>query len=220
VKAKIGDKEYYAGKPELFKGLGLDISENRDVGRLRNEGKTVIAVGTKENIECLIAIGDELRPEAKGVVDRLHGMGIKVIMLTGDNVAAAKTIARELGIDEVRANLNPADKIEAVKELEKRYGPVAMVGDGINDAPALAQATVGIAMGAAGTDAAIEAADTALMADDLNQVPFAINLGKRARKIGRQNIAFSLLVLAVLIPSSLVGIMNVALAVFFHEASE
>ena len=141
-------------------------------------------------------------------------------MLTGDNEMTARAIAKELGIDEVKADLKPEDKINAVEELERKYGAVAMVGDGINDAPALARATVGIAMGTAGTDAAIEAADTALIADDLTKVVYAINLGKRARRISLQNIIFSLLILAVLIPSALIGIMTVAIAVFFHEGSE
>jgi Cd2+/Zn2+-exporting ATPase len=147
-------------------------------------------------------------------------MGVKVVMLTGDNEMTARAIAKELGIDEVKADLKPEDKINAVEELERKYGAVAMVGDGINDAPALARATVGIAMGTAGTDAAIEAADTALIADDLTKVVYAINLGKRARRISLQNIIFSLLILAVLIPSALIGIMTVAIAVFFHEGSE
>src|SRR3989304_4158740 len=123
-------------------------------------------------------------------------------MLTGDNEMTARAIAKELGIDEVSANLKPEDKIKAVEELEKKYGSVAMVGDGINDAPALARATVGIAMGVAGTDAAIEAADVALMADDLTKVVYAIDLGKKARRISLQNIVFSLLLLAILIPAA------------------
>ncbi len=147
-------------------------------------------------------------------------MGVRAIMLTGDNEITARAIATELGLDDVRANLKPEDKVKAVKELGKKYGAVAMVGDGINDAPALAHATVGIAMGTAGTDAAIEAADVALMGDDIGKVSFAISLGKKARRISAQNIVFSLLVLAVLIPSALAGIMSVAMAVFFHEVSE
>ncbi|HLG30351.1 MAG TPA: HAD-IC family P-type ATPase, partial [Candidatus Brocadiales bacterium] len=210
----------YVGKPELFKELGLNVRAIPDVERLRDEGKTVILVGTEEKIAGIIAIRDEIRPQAKEVIDQLHRMGVKVVMLTGDNEMTARAIAKELGIDEVSANLKPEDKIKAIEELEKEYGAVAMVGDGINDAPALARATVGIAMGTAGADAAIEAADTALMADDLTKVVYAINLGKRARGISIQNIVFSLLILAVLIPSPLIGIMTVAIAVFFHEGSE
>jgi P-type E1-E2 ATPase len=163
---------------------------------------------------------DEIRPKAKDVIEKLHGMGMKVVMLSGDNVLTAKAIARELNIDDVRAELEPEDKIKSIKEIEKEYGPVAMVGDGINDAPALARATVGIAMGTAGTDAAIEAANVALMADDLTKVPYAISLGRKTRMISGQNIVFSILILAVLIPSALAGLMSVAFAVFMHEASE
>lgn len=147
-------------------------------------------------------------------------MGIKTVMLTGDNERTAQTIARELAIDEVKSDLKPEDKIKAIQELEEKYGAVAMVGDGINDAPALARATVGIAMGAGGTDAAIEAADVALIGDDLTKVLYAITLGKRARKVSLQNIVFSISILALLIPSALVGLMTVALAVLLHEGSE
>ena len=220
AKAKIGDETVYVGKPELFEELGLNVRTIPDIERLRGEGKTATLVGTEEKIVGIIAVRDEIRPQAKEVIDQLHRMGVKVVMLTGDNEMTARAIAKELGIDEVRADLKPEDKIKAIEELEKEYGAVAMVGDGINDAPALARATVGIAMGTAGSDAAIEAADTALMADDLTKVVYAINLGKRARGISAQNIVFSLFILAVLIPSALIGIMTVAIAIFFHEGSE
>jgi len=220
AKAKIGDETVYVGKPELFEELGLNVRTIPDIERLRGEGKTATLVGTEEKIVGILAIRDEIRPQAKEVIDQLHRMGVKVVMLTGDNEMTARAIAKELGIDEVRADLKPEDKIKAIEELEKEYGAVAMVGDGINDAPALARATVGIAMGTAGSDAAIEAADTALMADDLTKVVYAINLGKRARGISVQNIVFSLFILAVLIPSALIGIMTVAIAIFFHEGSE
>lgn len=141
-------------------------------------------------------------------------------MLTGDNEETATAIASELGIDDVRADLKPEEKVEAVKELTATYEAVAMVGDGINDAPALAQATVGMAMGTAGTDAAIEAADVALMADDLTKVTYALSLGQRARGISRQNIVFSLLVLAVLIPGAVLGLIGIIGAVIAHEGSE
>ena len=219
AQAKIADQIIYVGKQGLFK-MKVKEDEAAKIDQLRNQGKTVIIVGNREKLLGMIAMRDEIRPEAKAVVDRLHRMGIKVAMLTGDNKSTAEAFAGELGIDDVRADLRPEDKINAIKELQQRYGAVAMVGDGINDAPALATATVGMAMGAAGTDAAIEAADAALMADDLNKVTYALNLGERARIISKQNIIFSLLILAVLIPSALIGIMTVAVAVFFHEASE
>ena len=147
-------------------------------------------------------------------------MGIRVAMLTGDNERTAKAIAAELGIDDVRADLKPQDKVNAVKELERTYGPVAMSGDGINDAPALATATVGLAMGTAGTDAAIEAADVALMGDDPSKVAYALRLAQRSQRISVQNIVFSFIVLALLIPGAVLGLIGISLAVFAHEASE
>ena len=220
AKARVEDRIVYVGKPGLFRKFGQESQSIAQIETLRNQGKTVMLVGTEEGIEGVIAIRDEIRPQAEKVINELHGMGVKVIILTGDNEVTARAIAEELGIDDVRADLKPEDKVAVVKRLEEEYGAVAMVGDGINDAPALAQATVGVAMGTAGTDAAIEAADVALMADDLSKVSFAINLGKRARRISLQNIVFSLLILAVLIPAALMGVMSVAFAVFVHEASE
>ncbi len=220
AKARIGDRTIYVGKPELFEELGIANKHAAIVQKLMNDGKTVVLVGTEKEIYGTIAIRDEIRSQTKDVIAELHRMGIKVVMLSGDNAITANAIAKELNIDDVRAELEPEDKIKAVEGLERDYGTVAMIGDGINDAPALARATVGIAMGTAGTDAAIEAANVALMADDLTKVPYAINLGKRARMISSQNIVFSLTLLAILIPSALIGIMSVAIAVFVHETSE
>lgn len=218
VQGEIDGTVYYLGKPKLFHDMGLQ--PNSQVEALEQNGKTVVLVGTQEKIVGIVGIQDRVRPESEGVIKRLHQMGTKVAMLTGDNERAARAIARQLGIDDVRAELKPEDKIKAVEALQEQYGPVAMVGDGINDAPALARADIGIAMGTAGTDAAIEAADTALMGDDLTKVVYAIGLGKKAQGISRQNIVFSLLLLAVMIPSALLGWISVAGAVFFHEGSE
>ncbi|MGE0201547.1 MAG: heavy metal translocating P-type ATPase [Candidatus Melainabacteria bacterium] len=218
VHGQIGLEVFYIGKPKLFEELGL--KPNHQVEALENEGKTVVLVGTQEKVIGIIGIQDQVREESQAVIQRLHKMGVKVAMLTGDNALAAQAIAKKLGIDDVRAELKPEDKIKAVEELESKYGPVAMVGDGINDAPALARATVGMAMGTAGTDAAIEAADTALMGDDLSKVVYAISLGQKSRRIGTQNIIFSLVLLAVMIPSALMGFLSVAGAVLFHEFSE
>lgn len=220
ARASVEGKTVYVGEPGLFLGKGQENPFLPQMEQLRSEGKTVVFVGTQEKIEGLIAFRDEVRPRAKEVIETLHGMGIKMIMLTGDNKVTGRAIAKELDIDEVKAGLKPEDKIRWIKELKKKYGYVAMVGDGINDAPALAQASVGIAMGAAGTDAAIEASDIALMSDDLSKLPEAISLSKKARAISNQNIVFSLLILTLLIPSALVGVMTVVTAVFLHEASE
>lgn len=220
AQARIGQDMVYVGKQGLFKDFEVLDRAMPEIESLRAQGKTVTLVGTERKIEGLIAIRDELRPEAKDFIKELHRMGVGVVMLTGDNELTAKAFAQELGIDDYRADLKPEAKVEAIKQLKEQYGEVAMVGDGINDSPALAQATVGFAMGAAGTDAAIEAADVALMADDLRKVVFAINLGKRSRKISLQNIVFSIMILVVLIPSAVAGILHVAAAVATHEISE
>ena len=220
AQARIENELILVGQPELFERNGIIVTSSRETMELRAEGKTVILVGTASEIYGLIALKDEPRAEAKGMVEKLDEMGICTIMLTGDNEVTAKAVAKDLGITEVRANLKPEDKIIAIRELKSKYGAVAMIGDGINDAPALAEATIGIAMGTAGTDAAIEAADVALMADDLSKVPYALSIGRRSNHLGRQNIAFALIVLALMIPSALLGILSVALAVLLHEASE
>lgn len=218
VQGRIDNETFYVGKPKLFEEFGIE--HNSDIETLSHQGKTVVLVGSKERLLGIIGIQDAIRPEAKQVVADLHKLGMKVSMLTGDNQRVAASIARELGIEDVRAELKPEDKIAAIEELQKEHGPMAMVGDGINDAPALARASVGIAMGTAGTDAAIEAADTALMGDDLTKVVYAIRLGRAAQRISKQNIVFSLALLSFLIPAALFGVITVAIAVVFHEVSE
>ena len=216
--ARVGKQQVQVGKKDLF--TQIDQGFISKVEKLRLEGKTVIYVGTNNKLLGALAIRDEIRPQAREVVKKLHSMGIKVAMLTGDNEVTANAIAKELGIDDFKANLKPEDKITAINELKKEYQDVVMVGDGVNDAPALATATVGMAMGTAGTDAAIEAADVALMGDDISKVAYAIELGKKARSISRQNIVFSFLLLAALIPSALIGIMTITIAVAVHEVGE
>jgi Cd2+/Zn2+-exporting ATPase len=220
VKGKIEGQEVYVGKPALFRRLGHVPEAVSQVEALQVEGKTVMLVGSAAALEGIIGLRDNVRPQAQTMIDALHRMGVKTVMLTGDNEATAHAIAEELGINEIKAELKPEEKVKAVRALEATYSTVAMVGDGINDAPALAQATVGIAMGTAGTDAAVEAADVALAADDLTRVPYAIKLGKKARTISIQNLVFSSLVLLVLIPLAVSGATNVALMVFLHEVSE
>lgn len=220
ARAMIANETVYVGKPGLFRKLGVSFDGISAIEHLKNQGKTIILVGSKEEIYGAVAIRDEVKKEAKDVVGKLHADGIDTFMLTGDNEKTARAIAKEIGINTVLAELRPEDKISTIVELERRFGAIAMVGDGINDAPALARATVGIAMGTAGTDVAIEAADIALMGDNLKRVVDAITIGKRAKRIIRQNIAFSLVVLTLLIPGALIGLMTVTAAVFFHEASE
>ena len=221
AKAFIYGTTWHIGNPELFTQRCIDLKEIVDSVRdLQEQGKTVVLIGTNKKIIGLIALQDRLRDGMRRIIEDLRATGVRIVMLTGDNVKTARAVARQLGIDDVRADLKPDDKATAIRQLEKQYGAVLMVGDGINDAPALATATCGVAMGVAGSDAAIEAADVALMADDLAKVAEALRLGRKARRVSVQNITFSLLVLAVLIPLAVAGFLSVALAVLFHEVSE
>lgn len=222
ARARLDSDDVYVGSVSLFKDLDGDLEEKADViEELREQGKTVILVGDAAHVKGLIALRDQFRPEAPDVIGVLHASGIgAIVMLTGDNQRTAAAVARQLGIDDVRADLRPVDKVDAVSELQRALGPVAMVGDGINDAPALATATVGIAMGTAGTDAAIEAADVALMGDDLRTIPYALTLGQKTLHISRQNVVFSILILAVLVPAAVAGVLSIAVAVLVHEISE
>lgn len=173
---------------------------------LEADGKTVIVVGNPRHICGLIAVADTIRPEARDIVQQLHAVGIAhIVMLTGDNRVTAQAIARTVGMDEVYAELLPEDKVKRVEELVGRYGTVGMVGDGVNDAPALARANLGIAMGAIGSDAAIETADVALMTDDISKLPWLVRHAKRTLGIIRQNIAFSLGVKAIFMALTFAG---------------
>ena len=163
--------------------------------RIAGAGLTGIVVGEAQSVIGLIAIGDAVRPEARQIVAQLHELGIaQVVMLTGDGRAPAQAIAHETGVNEVYAELLPEQKVEAIESLVAQHGHVGMVGDGVNDAPAMARAGLGIAMGAIGSDAAIETADIALMQDDLSQLPWLIRHSRATLTVIRQNIGFSLAV--------------------------
>jgi Cd2+/Zn2+-exporting ATPase len=218
--ATIDAQDWLVGSPALMRerNVALESLESR-IAVLQREANTVVVVAWSGHAVGLIAIQDQIRPEAARVVRELHGRGVHTVMLTGDNRLTGEAVARRLGIDDVRTDLKPQDKVGAVKELMKR-GPVLMVGDGVNDAPALAAATCGIAMGAAGTDAAIEAADIALMADDLSKVLTALDFGRKTRRVSAQNVVLSIAVLVVMIPLAVVGLIGVTTAVVVHEAAE
>ncbi|MFC4597796.1 heavy metal translocating P-type ATPase [Cohnella hongkongensis] len=194
VKASVNGQPYFIGSPNLFKELQADIPEtiSEQILKLQTQGKTVIVFGTEYEVLALIAVADAVRPSAKAVIEELHSIGVqKTIMLTGDNQATANAIGKPLGI-EVKAELLPQHKLAYIKQLRQSYSSVAMVGDGVNDAPALAASSVGIAMGGAGTDTALETADIALMADDLRKLPYTIKLSKKTLAVIKQNVAFSL----------------------------
>ena len=203
-------------------GPGAPVAEDveRQIEALEAQGKTVMLVGRERELLGLIAVADVLRPEVQRQIKALKTLGIeRAIMLTGDNPRTARHIAAQAGLSDFRANLMPEDKVAAVRDLVEEYQYVGMVGDGINDAPALANATVGIAMGGASTDAALEAADVALMADDLSRLPFAVGLGRATQAIIRQNLFLSLGVIASLIVLTLSGLAGIGLAILLHEGS-
>jgi Cd2+/Zn2+-exporting ATPase len=244
VRAELDGTPHFAGKPGLFEELDFDLSHvhattdggvltetahricdrnncldllDEAVPELQAEGKTVVLVGTADELEGVVAVADEVRPEAKRTVERLKALGItRTVMLTGDNERTAHSIAERVGVDEYRAELLPDKKVDAIEELDRETdGGIAMVGDGINDAPALATATVGVAMGAAGTDTALETADIALMSDDLSRLPYLYELAGKANGVIRQNIVASLAVkagLALAVPFGLVPIWLAVLA--------
>jgi len=190
---------------------GACIHLGETIAGLEARGNTVIMVGTESEVEGLIAVADSVRPEAEHTIDRMTDLDLTVVMLTGDNQRTARAVADELGIERVQAGLLPEDKVAAVDRLTDEFDGVAMVGDGVNDAPALATADVGIAMGAAGTDAAIETADIALLGDDLLKLPYLARLSRQATGVIRQNIAGSLgakALLALGVPFGLVGVVE------------
>ncbi|MCL4528759.1 MAG: HAD-IC family P-type ATPase, partial [Chloroflexi bacterium] len=192
----------------------------RRVESLERDGKTTMVIARGNAILGIIALADTLRTESKDALARLRALGIRqTIMLTGDNERVAAAMAKQVGLSDYRANLMPEDKVTAIRELNTQFGAVAMVGDGVNDAPALANATVGIAMGGAGTDVALESADIALMGDDLSKLPFAVGLSRATRAVIRQNLAIALGVIALLIITSVTGIVGLGIAILFHEGS-
>lgn len=198
IRGTVDGNTYYVGSPVLFKELlasQFTDSIHRQVSFLQLKGKTAMLFGTNQKLISIVAVADEVRSSSQHVIKRLHELGIeKTIMLTGDNQATAQAIGQQVGVSEIEGELMPQDKLDYIKQLKINFGKVAMVGDGINDAPALAAATVGIAMGGAGTDTAIETADVALMGDDLQKLPFTVKLSRKTLQIIKQNITFSLVI--------------------------
>lgn len=211
---------YRIGKRDIIKEIKLDHSQEQLIQRLEEKGKTVIYVASEGRLIGILTIQDSIRPWAKKIISEVKKMGIKVAMLTGDTSTVAHAIAKQAGIDEIYADLLPEQKVEIVKQLENTYGKVAMVGDGVNDAPALAAAAVGIAIGGGGTDVAIETADIILMKDNIENLPFAIKLGKRTKRVIKQNIAVAIAVAIILVILNFVGgVINLPEGVVGHEGS-
>lgn len=221
--ASVDGQLIYIGKPKLFEDeLQVDLgSLSAVVTSLQYEGKTVAVVGTDKQVWAAIAMRDTVRDNAKHAIAGLHDIGIKkVVMLTGDNERTAAQISKEVGIDEFYGSLKPDDKVTKLRRLMQQYKHVAMVGDGVNDAPALAEASVGIAMGAAGTDVALETADVALMADDLEKLVYAFRLAKRNQAIVQKNLILSAIVILILVIGAVSGQFTLPVAVLGHEISE
>jgi len=209
------------GKPDMFSRQLSGGKLADKITQLQAQGNTVVVIGDDTVAWGLIAIRDLVRPNAKDAVAALRAGGVaRIAMLTGDNQHTADAMAREVGIDTVFAELKPEDKVTRIRELASGGQQVAMVGDGVNDAPALAEAAVGIAMGAAGTDVALETADVALMADDLEKLVYALDLAKRSQRIVYQNLVLSAVVIAVIVAGAVTGYFSLTAAVLAHEISE
>ncbi|WP_394289127.1 heavy metal translocating P-type ATPase [Microbacterium sp.] len=218
MEATVNGRALHIGRPTAADRTDPDVG--RAVSQAEAEGRTAVVLRDASRPLAVVAVADQLRPDAQSTIDELRALGIKrILMLTGDNTTVAKSTATDLGLDDYRAELLPEDKSAAVLELRKTYGVIAMVGDGVNDAPALANADLAIAMGAAATDVALETADVALMADELDRLPAAIRLSRRARNNIKINIALSLAVVAVLIVAALAGWMSLTTGLLLNEGS-
>lgn len=223
VQSEVEGQPVLIGSLKLFEetaGHGVDAAVRQTVEKLENEGKSTMAVSHNGRFLGVLGLADTLRPNIRETLKQLLDLGIqRLVMLTGDNSDVAEQVAKEAGVTDVRAELLPEHKLTAIQELQQSYGDIAMVGDGVNDAPALATATVGIAMGGAGTAVALETADVALMADDIGKLPFAVGLSRASRAIIRQNLAISMGVIGLLIVTSVLGWVQLSGAVILHEGS-
>ena len=220
--ATVNGTRYLIGSPEFIEGRGVALDGLAEViPELQSEGATVVVLADDGRAWGVLAIADVIRAEAPAAIAALHALGVaRVAMLTGDNPLTAAAVSRQVGADDYLARLKPEDKAARIAELEAAHGHVLMVGDGVNDAPALAAAAVGVAMGAAGSDVALETADVALMGDDLTKLAEAVRIGRRTRRVVRQNLALSFAILAVLVPGAVAGVFTLPIAVLAHEISE
>ncbi|MEK4080533.1 heavy metal translocating P-type ATPase [Solibacillus sp. FSL K6-1126] len=217
VKAQVNNEMYYVGSPNLFEETlrnGIETSITENITRMQTQGKTVMVLGTEKEILSLIAVADEMRESSKEVISKLNHMGVETVILTGDNQRTAEAIGKQVGVSDIKADLLPEDKLNFIKKLREKHQSVAMVGDGVNDAPALAASSVGVAMGGAGTDTALETADIALMSDDLSKLPYTIKLSRKALVIIKQNITFSLAIKLVALLLVMPGWLTLWIAIF------
>jgi Cd2+/Zn2+-exporting ATPase len=215
ARAVVEGQLYHVGNHRLCEELGVcGLHVEEVLGRLEKEGKTAVILATASEPLCVIGVADTVRGHSAEAIRQLHALGVTSVMLTGDNQTTASAIAIQVGIDDARGNLLPEEKLAVIDELIRRYGQVGMVGDGINDAPALAKASIGFAMGSAGTDTAIETADVALMDDDLRKVPHFIRLSRDTSRVLRQNIALAIGIKAVFFILALAGKATLWMAVF------
>lgn len=212
IKAEINGKTYYVGARNLFGDLDIQLPEDK-ITRFESEGKTTVFLSQENNLLGLIAVRDKIRESSFKLIAELEKNGIRTVMITGDNQRTAKAIAEEIGVDEYRAQLLPEDKVKIVDELTSKFGSVVMVGDGVNDAPSLAKASVGIAMGAIGSDVALETADIALMHDDLSKISYLIHLAKKTSQVVKQNVYASIIIKSSFAILALLGMINLWIAV-------
>ncbi|OPY67608.1 MAG: putative cadmium-transporting ATPase [Syntrophorhabdaceae bacterium PtaU1.Bin034] len=220
VKARLNGKTYLIGTPSLMEQYGvLPESVAPQLARFEGEEKTMVLLAEEQRLLAFIAIADQVRPGAPDTVARLKAAGIHVAMLTGDNEGTARAVAEHTGVDTYLANLLPEQKVEAIKELKERFGKIAMVGDGVNDAPAMAVSDTGIAMGGAGTDVAMETGDIVLMSDDLSRIPYVLSLSRRSINNIRQNTFTSMAIVAFLVPAALIGWIGLVPGLLLNEVS-
>lgn len=222
VSATYQDKTVFIGNEKLMtdNGMSLSVELNTKMENLLQEGHTAMLVGYYNQVIGLVSVMDVPRKTAIETLKRLKSIGIKrMVMLTGDHQNVGNAIAKQIGLTEAKGNLLPEDKVEVIKALMQRDGKIAMIGDGVNDAPAMASSTVSVAMGAAGSDVALETADVALMSDKIEMLPFAIGLSRASKRIITQNIWISMGVVALLVPATILGFTGIGLAVVFHEGS-
>jgi len=210
--ANVEGKQFYAANESLIEGSEFNISQE-EINQFSAEGKTVVFIGDEDGVIASLTVVDKIRDNAPDVIKDLKEQGVKTIMLTGDNKIAANKVADEIGLDYVYSNLLPEDKLNILDTIRNKFGDVAMVGDGINDAPALARANIGIAMGAAGSDVAIETADVALMQDDISKLPYLFSLSQKTMNIIKQNISLSIFVKALFVILAILGLITLMMSV-------